>query len=61
MDSKLDHRIDLWQQPRDYLVNRIIAMETIIENQEAQLAVDRKGINHNFNKKEAKNAILPEN
>lgn len=98
MDTKLDHRICLWQEPKEYLVGRIldleaenevlkssltkiasakdahiddltkqfqeyvehttnqmVGMQTTINKLQAQLAVDREAINHNFNKKEAEN------
>ena len=37
MGSKLEHRLNLWQESREYLVDRIVILETLLINAENSL------------------------
>jgi len=37
MGSKLEHRLNLWQESREYLVERIVILETLLINAENSL------------------------
>ena len=38
VQERLTHRLCLWQEPRDYLVDRIITLENLLVNAESKVA-----------------------